>query len=261
MRVPSEWERVAADPALLSAVRARYAGSGDVLDQLWWLEHPGDASPGGALDPAVRLERDRQARYRPGAAPVDTDAVHRDEAAVADDRAAARQALVEAAAELPRPVAAAPPGRAGGVAVRTVAGALVAALAVGAVAGFAIGHVIGVRPAAALAVFDRAQRQDDRPPGTAPLPSITVRSSLRRLGSSATTGVEVYAMRSRDGRVCMVAVVHAVRYLETCATDAAFDVDGLSMRFEAAVDPIDDSGVSADQEIEPTWSPDGSLRF
>lgn len=258
--MPSDWERVAADPALLSAVRARYAGSGDVLDQLWWLEHPGDASPGGALDPAVRLERDRQARYRPDAEPVDADAVHRDEAAVAQDRAAARQALVEAAA-LPRPVTAAPAGRAGGFGGRTVAGALVAALAVGAVAGFAIGHVISVRPAAALAVFDRAQRQDDRPPGTAPLPSTTMRSSLRHLGSSATTGVEVYAMRSRDGRVCMVAVVHAIRYLETCATDAAFDVNGLSMRFEAAVDPIDDSGVSADQEIEPTWSPDGLLRF
>ena len=32
--MPSDWERVAADPALLAALRAAYSGSGDALDRL-----------------------------------------------------------------------------------------------------------------------------------------------------------------------------------------------------------------------------------
>jgi hypothetical protein len=259
--VPSDWERVVDDPALLAAARLRYTGSGDVLDQLWWIEHPGAASPGGAADPAVRLLRDRQDLYRPGGDPRRADALRREESSIAADRDAARQALAESIAAGDRQPAGAARGSVPGAARRTLAGAVVAALVIGGAAGFAAARFSAAGRPAAVAVFDRRQTPDDRPPGTAPLPSNAVRPSLRHLATSSTTGAALYAARSRDGGICLVVVVRALEYRETCTSDAAFALSGLSMTFAAAVDPTDDSGIVRDREISPTWTPEGEVRF
>jgi hypothetical protein len=110
-------------------------------------------------------------------------------------------------------------------------------------------------------VFDRAQRPDDRPPASAPLPDGIAASSLRLLGSSSASGTEVFAARARDGRVCLVAVVLALEFHSTCTTESAFALDGLRLAYDARVDPADLSGAVRIQEITATWSPAGAVRF
>jgi hypothetical protein len=257
--VPSDWERVAGDPALLAALRRRYTGSGDVLDRLWWLEHPGATAPSGAEDPAAALERTRRGLYRPGADPQGSQRLARAEEAVAADRAAVTRALEEVDAERPadRSSAVARVPRASRA---LLAGAVAAALLLGAAAGFAAGRF--VRPGApALQVFDRAQREADRPPSSARLPDTVRRSSLREVGSASSSGTVLYAARATDGRVCLVAVVLAADAVLTCSTDTAFAEAGLSLGFEALIDPTDDSGTIRTQQISVVWRPDGAVRF
>jgi hypothetical protein len=138
---------------------------------------------------------------------------------------------------------------------------VVAALLVGAGVGFAAGRFSGGPRPAGLAVFARAQRADDRPPSVADVPSTVVRSSTRFLGASGSTGTSVYAARANDGRVCLIAVVLADQGITSCASDAAFADSGLSLAFSASVDPTDDSGIVAAQELRPTWTPEGRLTF
>jgi hypothetical protein len=141
-----------------------------------------------------------------------------------------------------------------------LAGLVLAALVVGALSGYTAGRF--VRPGApALEVFDRAQREADRPPSTAPLPSGIRRSTLREVGSAATSGTVVYAAKARDGRICAIAVVLAADYVATCSSPTAFAEAGLTLAYEAIIDPTDDSGLITTQQISLTWSPDGSVRF
>ncbi len=50
---PSAYDRALAEPRFLRAVRDAYAGPGDLLDALWWLEHPHEPGPSGAPPPAA----------------------------------------------------------------------------------------------------------------------------------------------------------------------------------------------------------------
>jgi hypothetical protein len=256
--VPSDWERVAADPALLASVRARYPGRGDVLDQLWWAEHPGAATPAGVEDPAAALARTRQALYRPGAAIGDADRVGRAEAHAADDRAAALEALRAADVDRPARASVPPPPRASRA---VLAGVGVAALLVGAAAGFSAGRLAHGAEPAALQVFDRAQREADRPPASVPSPVRVRRSTLREIGSASTSGTVLYGARATDGRICLLAVVLAADAVATCTSESAFAASGLSLGFETRVDPVDDAGPAAPQQMSVTWSPDGRVRF
>jgi hypothetical protein len=113
----------------------------------------------------------------------------------------------------------------------------------------------------ALAVFDRAQRTDDLPPSVADVPRSVTRASMRYLASSTTTGVAVYAARTKDRRVCLIAIVLAARFTATCATEDGFAASGLSLAVQATVDPQNDSGFAALQEVDPTWSPTGRITF
>lgn len=260
MPVPSDWDRVAADPALLAALRRGYAGSGDPLDHLWWAEHPGDPTPDGVEDPAAALERARHGLYRPGAGAQDAGRLREADAALAADRDAAVEALRSADAERLRRRRPEQRNGAPGRSRRLLAAWAVAALVVGAASGYVGGRF--VRPEApALRVFDRPQREADRPPPTAPLPSGIRRSTLREVGSAATSGTVVYAAKARDGRICAIAVVLAADYVATCSSPTAFAEAGLTLAYEAIVDPTDDLGLSTTQRIALTWSPDGPVRF
>jgi hypothetical protein len=259
--MPSDWERVGADPALLAALRRHHAGAGDPLDQLWWVEHPGERTPAGLADPAREVESARRALFQRDADPGAAAEVERAATTADADRRSALLALAAADAErASAPPAAAGP-RAGRPARRVLAGAAVAPLVIGAGAGYAAGRFLHGPAPAAFAVFDRAQRADDRPPSIADLPDAVVRASTRLLGSSTASGTALYAARTRDDRVCLLAVVLAERVIGSCASDAAFADSGLSLTFPTTVDPTDDSGVPPPQELSPEWSPEGRLTF
>ena len=57
------YERAMAQPRFLRAVRAAYTGGEDVLDALWWLEHPDEPGPTGAVGPAAAVAEARRALY------------------------------------------------------------------------------------------------------------------------------------------------------------------------------------------------------
>lgn len=255
--MPSDWERVAADPALLAALRRRYTGSGDALDVLWWREHPGEPTPAGIPDPSDAIETARRALFRPAASPTAAGEVERASAAAAEALRSARRALAAADAEMrSRPASSTGHGTR-----RVLAGPVVAALLIGAGAGFIAGRFTGHATPPAFAVFDRAQLADDRPPSVAALPDAVTPGSTRLLGTSSSSGTSMYAARATGGRVCMLAVVLARYAAGTCTTDAAFAEAGLSLTFPTTVDPQDDSGPAAVQELTALWSPAGRLTF
>lgn len=260
MRVPSDRERVDADAPLLAAARRRYAGRGDVADQLWWLDHPGMRAPSGAEDPVPALEAARAELYRPGGSTADPEALQRELAAVAADRDAARTALREAEAERPTPASRAAPVRRSHP-VRLVVGVAVAGLLVGAGTGLAVGRFGRSPTPAALARFTEAQHPADIPATSAVLPTFVIRSTYRLLGTSPSTGAFAYGARATDGRVCVIAVVLAQSSYAACTSDAAFAVSGLELSLHANADPTDDSGIAKPVEIDPHWDPDGAFHF
>ena len=260
MRVPSDRERVDVDAPLLAAARRRYAGRGDVADQLWWLDHPGTLAPSGVHDPVPALEAARAELYRPGGSAADPAALQRELAAAAADREAARTALREARAERPARTPDTGPVRRSRPA-RLVVGVAIAALLIGAGSGLAVGRFGRSPTPVALDRFQERQRPGDLPQSTAVLPTLVVRSTYRLLGSSPTTGTFAYAAKAKDGRVCIVAVVLAQASYAACSSTAAFAVSGLTLSLHANADPTDDSGFVHPVEISPTWSPDGTFSF
>ena len=280
--MPSDWERVAADAALLDRVRRAYTGEGDAADHLWWLEHPGEPGPSGSPDPVEQLHRARAELYRPDPPGTASERVAALERRIETDRAAVRAALGVAVRQAPAPApaaaAAAEPGPTGPSAraalapaprapagVRRplryrVAGALVVALLAGGVLGALIARGTGAPSAAALSVFATRQHEDDRT-GDGALPRFVVPGSTRLLGTSTTTGLRAFAARTRDGDVCLLGVVLESRFLASCTSREGFAAGGLRLVLQAEVDPEDDSGVIRPRQIEPTWSPDGTFAF
>lgn len=257
----SDWERVGADAPLLAALRRHHAGSGDPLDQLWWAEHPGEPTPSGTPDPADAVEAARRSLFQRDAGTGAAADVERAASAVATDREAARVALAAAEQERARSTTPPLPPRSRRPTRIVLAGAVVAALLVGGGVGFTTGRFARATAPQALGVFHRAQRADDRPPSVADVPTFITRSTLRYLDSSTTTGVAVYAARTRDERICLIAIVLAARFTATCTTDEGFAASGLSLAIQAAVDPQNDAGFAELQEVHPTWSPAGRVTF
>ncbi|GAA2750259.1 hypothetical protein [Amnibacterium kyonggiense] len=258
--MPSDPGHVAVDAELLADARRRYTGRGDLADQLWWLEHPGTRGPSGAEDPAPALEAARAALFRPDRpADADPDEIRRRLDLLDADRAAARSAIAAARADAPPQAATVPPPRRPRSAVPVAVG--LAALIVGAVLGFAVARSAAAPTSSALAVFDSVQRAQDVPPATADLPPVAARSGYRLLGSSPTTGAYAYGVRRSDGDVCLVVVVLATSTYSTCTSAAAFALGGLTLGFQADVDPTDDSGVVQPVGIHPSWAPDGGFSF
>ena len=287
--VPSDWERVAADAALLDRVRRAYTGEGDAADHLWWLDHPGEPGPSGSPDPAEQLHRARVELYRPDPPGTASKRVAALERRIETDRAAVRAALdvavrqdaapAPAAVPVPVPVPVAsepgptgPPARAAlapaphaAADLRRspryrVAGALVVALLAGGVLGALIARGTGAPSAAALSVFATRQQEEDRT-GDRVLPRFVEPGSTRLLGTSTTTGLRAFAARTRDGDVCLLGVVLESRFLASCTSREGFAAGGLRLVLQAEVDPEDDSGVIRPRQIEPTWSPEGTFAF
>ena len=81
------------------------------------------------------------------------------------------------------------------------------------------------------------------------------------MGSAATSGTVVYGAKAKDGRICAVAVVVAADFVATCSSPTAFADSGLTLAYEAVVDPTTDSGEITRQQLSLTWTPDGPVRF
>jgi hypothetical protein len=101
------YERALGDPGFLERVARRYGGRHDLLDALWWLDHPGQPGPSGAAPPLAALAGARRTLYARDTSP---GAVARYTAAAAVE-AADRSALLEAIAEAERSQAAAAAGQ------------------------------------------------------------------------------------------------------------------------------------------------------
>ena len=259
------WERLVGDPALLADARRRYRGTGDLLDQLWWAEHPGEPTPAGRPDPSSTTESLRRDLYRPGGAERASGTIAERLAATQVDRELGAEAFAAAEAD-----AASRPGepRPGHAAARRSVPLLAAV--VGAAAGVLLGIGVGVgvgdparRPSAdvtaqAYGELSRTQRPIDLV-DRALIPSFVRPSSVRLLRSYSSVGTQVYGARTTGGRVCLIAVVLASDPAASCTTRAAFAAAGLSLVVRARADPEDDSGHSPADELELLWQDDGTV--
>jgi hypothetical protein len=241
-RTAAPYEHALADAAFRERVRLGYVGEHDVLDALWWLEHPDDAGPSGAAPPNRLLTIARRSLYGPR--PTDSD--HYALAALQEqaDRERLLVAVRVAAAE-PPPTAAAAPARRSVViwaACTAVLGALVAAALL---AGDRPAPVAAVAPPRASVAVELAVVPGDElaadPAGPRP-PVLT-----RRLATVGDT--QILAELTR-GLMCLELRTDASGAF-TCRSIAAFRLHGLEVPFPTGSDDLE--GVQ--------WLPDGRLRL
>lgn len=94
------YARAQADPEFLQRVRDAYTGLADVLDALWWREHPAKVSPSGTEAPQALVRRLQHLAYSAESDPATrTHATHRlndAQQAMHADRAAIEQAISQA---------------------------------------------------------------------------------------------------------------------------------------------------------------------
>ncbi len=101
----SPFERASADMAYRARVAAAYDGRRDVLDALWWLEHPDEATPSGRPSPYDEVRRLRAAVYGVDADPRAIDRYGALRAELAGEEAAIRSAVRAADSATPAPTA------------------------------------------------------------------------------------------------------------------------------------------------------------
>jgi hypothetical protein len=95
----SAYERALAEPRFLRAVRAAYVGPDDLLDALWWLDHPLERGPSGARPPATAAAEARRALYGRSVPPQALDRYREAADREAETRAAIASALAAVEAD------------------------------------------------------------------------------------------------------------------------------------------------------------------
>lgn len=276
------YRRALADGAFRRAVEAHYRGRHPVLDALRWFEDDEEQDAAGIPSPYAGLDARRAGLYRPGAGQEEGDRVAELLAERDEERAAVRSALDAAdVRSLRTPAEAADPAtpahrrwRTWSVLLLTVP-AVVAAFVVGSALGPAIGQRVEPLPSiaaaqvpdpvvlkptggGALAVFARAQQRSDVPIATPD--GDLVATSFRRLVVLAGPGVVLYAARTTEGQVCLVAITIDAHITASCAQDADFRTTPASLDISVTKDPATDDPKDVRTEIAATWSSDGSLR-
>jgi hypothetical protein len=264
---PTAYERARRDQGYLDRLREAYRGDDDLLDALWWLDHPTEAGPSGATAPLVRLAAARGELYGPVPVTGAVDRVREANLAADRSRAAALGAVEQVAFATPRrrPVVLRPPGTASDdsadpeqpqppasapvlqrrVTLGVVAPLVAAAALVGVVAGLGISGP--ARPAAtphlappivqhfeqtaargdALEVFDVAQRPSDLPGGVA---ASLQSSSFRRL--VVLGDARILAARTSGpapAGICVLIVDTTYHVSGSCSSVAAFRRSGLTL--------------------------------
>ena len=291
----SDYDRATNDPSFLHAVRAAYAGTGDVLDALWWQSRPDQASPAGTASPSVRR---RELRRRIFAADGDAvndagatrqlaqldDEMRSEDAALAHALAVVGGEIMPAAHDLIAPDA--PHTETETEAPQTTSTrrrlllgtSLAIALAIGAVAGAQITAgtsavplptitaepSITVTRAPALTRLDLPQSTADAP--TAQVPEGFVLDSFRLLGTppgylAPSESVALYAARNTSGMVCLIALGSETGHLATCVPDSNFPSTGLRLYWPGTLDHWSEAGVASTAPInwDAVWKPDGTF--
>ena len=272
--------RALADEPYRRAVEAHYRGRHPVLDALRWFADDGDPlGADGAPSPYAGLDARRAALFRPGADPAEGERVAALLAERDEERAAIHSALeaadVRGLALRADPATSARRRMRAWPVLLLALPAVVAAFVAGAALGPAIGQRVEPLPSiaaaqvpdpvvlkptggGALAVFARAQHRSD-------VPIITpdgdlVGTSFRRLVVLAGPGVVLYAARTTEGQVCLVAITIDAHITASCAGDADFKTTPASLDISVTKDPATDDPKDVRTEIAATWSYDGSLR-
>jgi hypothetical protein len=254
-RAPAPYEHALADAAFRDRIGRRYAGAHDLLDALWWVEHPQEPGPSGTAAPVTVLRAVRRSLYDRAPALDVLDRVAALAAAERADREALDAALREAEpmpALEPRasapalPVAAAPRRR---TSQRWAAAIATAALVTLAVVGWTRGSTAPQAPT----VGDRLvliQTSATTPDALSLFTSVATpsrRVTARRLAVVAGTSVVAEVARRQ---VCL-----ELRTRQTvssaCGSISAFRMHGLELP-----QPTGSPDIAA-----AWWSPDGRLRL
>jgi hypothetical protein len=296
MAAPSEYLRAKRDGDFRERVARAYGGANDVLDALWWREHPGSPTPAGVESPTARRAELQRTAFAP-AAKGSADAVPRADraaaelaqldAALAKEREAIDRAVTLATA-VGTPIAIAGaeadadgaptdeeavPARRPQRVRRRLAGVaaigFVLALVGGAV-GFTLAQATGGSIAGlgadggppfadatgALAIFDRPSQPADQPPV---LYAVQLREETLRTLSMADT--PLYVARDIDDDVCIVLVQDNGTYTANCVPPDRFPSTGLLIRGSIAVTGRPSQGDQLPQsfvDVEASWLPDGT---
>jgi hypothetical protein len=292
MAAPSEYLRARRDPEFRERVARGYDGAHEVLDALWWREHPGSPTPAGVESPAARRTELQRIAFAP-AAKGSADAVPRADRAAAElaqldaaldeerraiDRAVAAASAVgspdaagaeeDAEPEEDRTRAARPPRGRRRLAAVAAAGFVLAL--VGGAAGFTLAAVSGgglpglgagsgapfADASGALAIFDRPSQPADQPPV---LYAVQLREETLRTLSMADT--PLYVARDIDDDVCIVLVQDNGTYTANCVPPDRFPATGLLIRGSIAVTGRPSQGDQLPQsfvDVEASWLPDGT---
>jgi hypothetical protein len=253
----SVWEEFVASETFAAAVSGAYRGRHDVRDAVWWLDHPAQQGPTGAVSPADgRDELERAAYSRAGATdPSWADALQRLDAELEADRIATREAIAEArrpvevVVDEPDPeVVDMPTPR------RWLLPAVASVIAV--VIGLAVGYSLGtsrdavVEPGYVTATNQAtqqftgidafAQQEEAADTPTVTLPPSFDGADFRVLNASTGGGLlpRVYAARIAGNRVCLIAVVGDDDPHTTfaCAVEAEFPITGIQVGWQDGAD-------------------------
>lgn len=275
------YERGRVDETFLDRFTAAYRGEHAPLDALWWLEHPGETAPSGALAPEAALEPLHRAVFgRDGASRPDVESeLERVLDRIREQRELASSALVAAdtvvaldtegdrqhasEAGLGTDAPGVKPSRRRRVVTSAIV--LVLAAAVGFTAGLFVRAAktedasapTAVDISGVLAVLDRPQAPASDLPTH--LDSSLIRpDTLRSIGMAGPAGL--YAARDFDGEVCLLLVQPTGGYTSTCVVESEFPATGLPLRgtyLLPGTAGASEAGTNA--EIDVLWMPDGTL--
>jgi hypothetical protein len=262
-------DRARTDPGFWRRFAAAYEGPGDAGDALFWLGHPHEQSPSGALPEAARIRELRRAVYASPEGAALAPELRRLQRSADERHSAALQAFTAAAGPDPAaaPFPAAPPAprrlvlRLPRRAVLLTACALVAA-GLGAVVGAATGAPTASRaqPRFTQQVVLSTHGVEELSRPWRPADRVTVTfgpsilpGSVRRLGGYPDGETSIYGARDRFGHVCLLAA--AIYYESACAPDDRFGTAGIALTWTLDSTPPwrpAETGVAV-------WRPDGRL--
>lgn len=267
----SWYARARDDVDLQEAIRLEL-GASNVLDLLWWREHPDLSTPEGAPSPFSGRDELKRLVYAKGTGEADRTA-----AAAAlhdlDGRLTELDARVDAAiarARRPRPEAAPAPASAG--VVRRPRRAWPRALRYGAIAGaaFTVGAVVGamlmpappvqpideVDPAPALVpalgIFEIGQHAELAPDA---LPSTFDAATAMQIGEIGRS--TIIAVRNTSNQACLAALGTDGAVAATCVSDDEFPELGLRLTWSEQIEAAGAATTTAD--FSATWAPDGTF--
>ena len=270
----SAYERAVHDDAFRAALEARLGSDENVLDLLWWREHPDLPTPAGT-PPASQARHELKRRVYSRPTEVEEHDAAAVELAAINDRTQAMNARLEEAIPLARADVESNAGRfapseveshqqpsrsRAGWVIGTGIGAFVAGIAVATFVPSIANGAPQIPPAAiptpvavrALDVFDSGELAGlpaDALPQTLDAESAVLMAEIVRS--------KIYAVRSTSHQACLVALEPTGEAASTCVSDENFPEFGLRLAWSELVERPE--GITETADLYATWMPDGTL--